>query len=98
MSAPIRPLPPRVRTILEAIGRDFGMQPGRILAHDSHADVVAARREAVYRLRCELGLSYSQIGRFLGIHHTAVMYHLRGKKPPVPFDFAQPDESGSWNI
>lgn len=100
---PIRLLPPRVRNILDLIARKHGLLAEDILERDRHGDVVAARREAIRRIRDELKLSTPRIGQMLGLRHTSVLHHLP-KGPPKPakraadHDWSVPDESGVWAI
>lgn len=45
------------------------------LASDSHEQyIVLARYEAAYRMRFELGMPYTSIGRRLNRHHGTIMY------------------------
>lgn len=50
---------------------------------------VAARREAMQRIRSELGFSFPHIGRLFNRDHTAVLYACRGGRPTNP-----PSEKG----
>lgn len=59
----------------------------------------AARSACVKRLR-GMGMSLSEIGQQLGIHHTSVLYYIRR---PVRValknrDIPCPDLSGEWAI
>jgi chromosomal replication initiation ATPase DnaA len=39
--------------------------------------IVAARREAMARIRLDLGWSYQRIGALFARHHTTVLHHVR---------------------
>lgn len=91
------PLEPMVRTPL--IGRDKRIIREVAQAHlvtvddivgpRRFAPFVAARREAMQRIRNELGFSFPRIGRLFNRDHTAVLYACRGGRPTNP-----PSEKG----
>ena len=93
-------LPPRVRLIVSAIAESHHVTAEEVLGGRSTALVVAARREICWQLANVLHIPASQIGRYLGIHHTTVLFHLgKIKKPAVKLsDWSVPDFSGEWDI
>ena len=65
----------RSREIIRAVAAKHKLQPYDLLGHDRFGHFVAARREAMLRLR-EAGFSYPQIGAFLGRDHSTVVFHV----------------------
>lgn len=63
------------RDIIRAVAHEHGLQPGDILGRDRFGHFIAARREAMVRLR-EAGFSYQRIGEFLGRDHSTVVFHI----------------------
>ena len=74
--AQVTPAPPnRSRLIMADVVRSTGVPFDEICGRDKRADIMAARFEACWRLRSELGLSYPQIGRLLGGRDHATILH-----------------------
>lgn len=71
------PPPPRVlspaQTILVAVCEKHGVSKAALTGPRRHRTVAAARHEAAYRLRHELGLSLLQIARLFKRHHTTIL-------------------------
>lgn len=63
------------REIIRAVALEHGLQPRDLLGRDRFGHFIAARREAMVRLR-EAGFSYPQIGRFLGRDHSTIVFHV----------------------
>lgn len=93
--------PSRVSDVIARVAHRRDIPAGLIVSNrrGSHeAPVVAARRECIFELRA-MGFSLPQIGKYVGIHHSSVSYHLRDYRPPkLTFDYPVPDESGVWAI
>lgn len=67
------------REIIRAVALEHGLQPRDLLGRDRFGHFIAARREAMVRLR-EAGFSYPQIGRFLGRDHSTIVFHVNKAK------------------
>lgn len=94
-------LPSRVQLIIRQCASEFAIRPEQLLGRGRRKTVTGARAMAVSRLR-DIGKSYKEIGRYLGIHHSAAMYHVNGKKKPderpIQGPCFIPDYSGEWAI
>lgn len=77
----MRPLTPRVRKYLADEATRCGVTPEQILSRSRKRHVTYARRRVAVRLRND-GFSYPQIGRWLGLNHTSVIYYMEGAAPP----------------
>jgi hypothetical protein len=65
---------PSSAIILE-VARKYGLEPRHLVGPSHRKAFIAARYEAMARIRDELGYSYPQIGQiFGGRNHTTVMY------------------------
>ena len=69
-------LPLPIANILWEVAKMRGLTIAALLGGGRRRDISAARREAVLRI-CAHGHSLPQIGRWLRLHHTSVLYHLR---------------------
>lgn len=67
-----------IKAIISEVALDHKMSIEKMLACGRTADVVAARHEAMYRLRIERRLSLPQIGRALGgFDHSTILHGIR---------------------
>ena len=94
--------PTKVRQVIAAAAGGSELRVADILGPSRERNIVRARRRAVRDL-LDLNYSSAQVGRYLGINHTSVLYHgrrsrgLPGRKVAwgeVPC----PDLSGEWAI
>ena len=93
--------PAEVEMQIRIVAGDYGVSPKMILYGGNRRACVVARRALIHRLY-EKGYGISDIGRFLGMHHSTILYHLNRERPkldrttpgPVPY----PDLSGEWAI
>jgi chromosomal replication initiation ATPase DnaA len=70
-------LPPRVRAILLDVAEKHNVTPAEIVGPGRTAEIVRARRCVIRRLAGFVPApSYNAIGKWLGICHTSVLYHL----------------------
>ena len=69
----------RLKQILSEVSTETGIPAEKIVGKRRTAPVSQARRELYKRYRAE-GLSYSEIGRQLGRHHSTIMYGVREMK------------------
>ena len=69
-------LPVPIANIVGQVARMRGLTVTAVLGPSRCRKISAARREAVRRIRAH-GYSLPQIGRWLRLHHTSVLYHLR---------------------
>ncbi len=92
----IRSLPGAVRRVIAIAAEDHKVSAGMILSKNREQPVVLARRQTCQILR-RMGFSLPQIGRFLGIHHTSVLY-AHQKLNPKRHELTVPDLSGEWAI
>jgi hypothetical protein len=98
-------LPPRVKSVLLTLCREYAISMETIRnGRDHHSDVVAARRKAILELR-SMGFSMAQTGRYLGVHHTSVSHALRCSTSVLLKTYTCPagelpvmDLSGEWAI
>jgi chromosomal replication initiation ATPase DnaA len=72
-----RKLPPKIYNLLCEVARQHDLSLTDLLTHSNAAILVNARAEAMQRLK-DAGFSLAQIGRWLGLHHSTVIYHLAG--------------------
>ncbi len=63
--------------LINAVAAEFGTTADRLLKRDRHHSAVLARNIAVYWLRRVGQLSYPEVGRVIGRHHTSVMHSVR---------------------
>ena len=69
-------MPRPIANIVSHVAQVRGLTVAAVLGGSRRSDISAARREAVRRIRAR-GHSLPQIGRWLRLHHTSVLYHLR---------------------
>jgi chromosomal replication initiation ATPase DnaA len=74
---PARPRP-LAKTIIAEVAAAHDITPADILGPRRFPHLVEARREAMSRVRKELGYSYPQIGRIFNRDHSSVIWSLRG--------------------
>lgn len=97
MKPPATP-PPDVLAIVKRVAELFGVKYQYILSGSSVRAVAHARHDVIRQLR-QRGNTLSQIGRWLGLHHTTVHYYQKGVRPrPDPREIKCPDLSGEWAI
>lgn len=66
----------RVKMAVQLASEETGVSPAQIMGSGRTADVTAARQFAYAKARA-FGLSYAEIGRAFGRHHTSVMHGVR---------------------
>lgn len=72
---------PKWKTIVYEVAKAHLVSFSDIVGHARSYPIVAARQEAYYRLRTELGLSFPEIGRRMGgKDHTGVMHGFNKHK------------------
>lgn len=69
--------PARARVIVAEVSEKHGVNPRSLMAGFRYCGIVKARTEVVYRLRTEIGWSFTRIGMFLGRDHTSIIYAYR---------------------
>ena len=75
--------PHRVRQVIETVCAFYDLSPRSLSRWGKQsAAITEARRSVVVALR-ELGLSFTLIGRYTGLHHTSVMYLWKNRKCPA---------------
>ena len=79
---PIGPLPeiitkPNRRTILRDVALQHCVAIDEICGKSRKKKYVLARRELYFRLKEEIGMSFAEIGRFIGRDHTSVLFGYR---------------------
>lgn len=87
--APVTPLIGRDKRIIREVAQAHRVTVDDITGPRRFRNYVAARREAMQRIRSELGFSFPRIGRLFNRDHTAVLYACRGGRPTNP-----PSEKG----
>jgi hypothetical protein len=95
-------LPPRVRSAVRIAGDSFGVTPEAILSGIKVGKTPSARRMAI-QILARQRFGQSQIGHWLGLHHTSVAYYISGKKRKTleeieAMQMPCPDLSGEWAI
>ncbi|HLG97206.1 MAG TPA: helix-turn-helix domain-containing protein [Bryobacteraceae bacterium] len=99
----IHRMPERIREIVVRAASEYGVSIRMVLSGMHERPIVLARRLAIHRIR-KLAVSTPQIGRWLGMHHSSIVYHLqkpcpRGRRLPEDYELGDgPDESGIWAI
>ena len=83
------PMIGRDKRILREVAQAHRVSLDDIIGPRRHKVFVAARREAMQRIRSELGFSYPHIGRLFNCNHATVLYACRGGRPTNP-----PSEKG----
>lgn len=66
---------PRIHKYATEACTRFDSTPARVMSRAKSVGDVRARRYVIERLRAD-GFSLGQIGKWLGRHHTTIMYHL----------------------
>jgi hypothetical protein len=74
-------IPPKPRAVIEWVCRDRRVTFKELLERSMCRRLVAARRDAIVRLRNEIHvagdpMSFEQIGKLLRLHHSTVLYHF----------------------
>jgi DNA-binding NarL/FixJ family response regulator len=72
---------PRVRQYVAEEASAAGIDAGDIFTRSKRRPVAYARRRVAVRLRTD-GFSYQQIGRWLGLDHSTIVYYMGGALPP----------------
>src|SRR5665213_3947434 len=65
------------RQIQMEVAANHGISRESMMRSSNIAPIVAARNEAIFRCRTELGMSFPMIGRIFGKHHTSVIHAVR---------------------
>lgn len=80
-----RPLIPNGRKdIAKEVAAKHGLTVPVLLGKSRQADIVIARRELVYRLHSELGMSLAAIGKFMNqADHTSARHALKTVKAQI---------------
>lgn len=72
---------PKWKTIIHEVAVAHSVFFAEIVGHARSYPIVAARQEAYYRLRTELGMSFPEIGRRMGgKDHTGVIHGINKHK------------------
>lgn len=66
--------------IINEVAEKRGLSAKEIKSEKAWRYLVAARFEAVKRLRDELGYSFPQIGRLLNRDHTTILYNYSAER------------------
>jgi chromosomal replication initiation ATPase DnaA len=69
---------PLARHIIAEVAAAHDVTPAEITGPRRFPHLVEARREAMTRVRNELGYSYPHIGRIFNRDHSSVIWSLRG--------------------
>lgn len=72
-------MPPRVRAILAESAQKHAVSVRELIGPSRSRSIVAARRAAAVALRRH-DMSLTEIGRYLGRHHTTVVHLLNPKR------------------
>lgn len=64
---------PTKAQVVAAVERAYDLHPGHMMLRSRVPELVLPRRVAWWYLAKRLGMEYSQIGRFFGMHHTSVI-------------------------
>lgn len=68
----------RSRDILQAVAKEHNLQVADILGRDRFGHFVAARREAISRMKAA-GLTTGQIATAMSLSYDSVLYHTSEK-------------------
>jgi hypothetical protein len=90
--------PLRLKSLIDEMAAKHDVTAVELLSETKTSRNAAARRELIREMKNRFDYSASRIGLLLRLHHTTVLYHLKGMPAPVPFDPNTPDESGIWAI
>lgn len=98
-------VPPGIAIQIDLAARGYGVTVEAIMTGSRVGDTSRARAYLCHQLRAQK-YTLPQIGRFLGMHHTSVLYVLRrpasGPRSVRPRadtgEPACPDLSGEWAI
>lgn len=71
---------PQWRRILEAVAKRHGLTPRDIIEQSRHRHVVLARREAIYYVVTETGMTFPAIGRVFCRDHTSIINNYKKYK------------------
>lgn len=98
---PYASVPPAVLRAMKCAAEDFNLSLPELLNGKSDTKV-KARRRCIQTLR-RMGFSLTEIGRFMGRHHTTVLHALGGHSPRLSPEeqlasIPCPDLSGEWAI
>ena len=72
---------PRAAWILVETASRHGFTAQDVRGPRRTSKLVIARHECIYRIRSELGMSLSAIGRFMNRDHTTILYACRNYEP-----------------
>lgn len=62
-----------INAIIKATGKRHGVNPTQIMDGGRTAEIVAARAEAMFRVKEHFGFSFPHVGRIFGRDHTSVV-------------------------
>jgi chromosomal replication initiation ATPase DnaA len=100
LKPPTQP-PPHVLVVVKGVAKLFNVEFQDVLSGSRVRAVTQARHDVIRQL-VERGNSQTQIGIWLGLHHTSVHYYANGRKirnpRPDPREIPCPDLSGEWAI
>ena len=69
------------RDIIDQVAAAHRLTRADLIGSSKKARLVAARWEAIRRIRSELGYSLPKIGRLFGMDHTSVLYATGHRSP-----------------
>ena len=99
-------VPPRIMAVIRLAAIENDVPPEKMFERGKVGGRAAvARRTAVCRIRA-MGFSLQEIARFMGLHHTSVLHHLKQRRRQLGLGQARrreddpvlPDLSGEWAI
>lgn len=72
----VEPLPVTIQRIVDEVSRTEGVSVENIYSQKRNANIVKARRIALYIIREVTNISYEMIASTFNIHHSTVLYHI----------------------
>ena len=69
------------KQIIAEVAAEFDVAAADILGDRKFARFTRPRKQAMRRIREELGYSYPRVGRIFNRHHTAILWACRGGRP-----------------
>src|SRR5690348_14089895 len=76
----------RVSTIVDAVAREYQIEPTDVLGRDRHKCMAEARKVAFFLTRELTSLSYPELGRAFGRDHTTIITRVRKVKTDMVGD------------
>ena len=76
-------------TIINTIQKLYGLDGNLIFQHDRHQDIILVKQMVMCYLRLEMKVRLMDIGNFLNVHHSVIMYGVTKYKGYL--DVSKPD-------